>query len=393
VAEVAEGFTRPAWAEIDLEALGHNVSLLRRLVAPATPWVVVKADAYGHGAVPIARAALSAGAGGLAVAIVEEGLQLRRAGISAPILVLSEPPPEAARAAVLGDLISTVYTDEGRAALSRAATACGRSHGVHVKVDTGMHRVGAEPARVPSLVAAVASSEGLRFEGLWTHLSVAEGCSPDERAFTASQLELFDGLSAQLEEMGLAPRLRHAANSAAAISWPRARYDLVRCGLAAYGELPSRSVEADLARALGPARLRPVLTLRARVTLVRVLEAGARPSYGRRRPLPQRSFVATVPIGYADGVPWRLFDAGGEVLIRGRRRPLAGSVTMDQLIVDCGPEGDVAPGDEVVLLGRQGSEEVTAAEWASKLGTISYEVLCGIGPRVPRFVRASSAAR
>ena len=250
-----------------------------------------------------------------------------------------------------------------------------------------MHRVGADPVEVPDLVAAIAADPRLAFGALWTHLAVAEGTSPDDRQFTAAQLDRFDAVVATLAGAGHRPPMTHVANSAGAIGVPAARHDLVRCGIAVYGVAPTPGLAAEIAEATGGGRLRPVLSLRARVTSTRDLEAGERPSYGRRRPLEQRSTVATVPIGYADGVPRRLFDQGGEVLIGGLRRPLAGAVTMDQVVVDCGPVGSapVAVGDEVVLLGRQGTEEITADEWAGLLGTISYEVLCDIGARVPRL--------
>ena len=190
--------------------------------------------------------------------------------------------------------------------------------------------------------------------GLWTHLAVADGGSAEDRAFTAAQLDRFDAVAADLAASGRRPGLLHAANSAAAIAWPRARYDLVRCGIALYGYLPSPSVAEAFSAAVGGEALRPAMALRARVSAVRRLAAGERPSYGRLRPLPARSVVATVPIGYADGVPRALFGAGFSVLIGGRRCPLAGMVTMDQIMVDCGPDAVVAPGDEVTLLGRQG---------------------------------------
>ena len=192
---------------------------------------------------------------------------------------------------------------------------------------------------------------------------------------------------AALAASGHQPPLTHVANSAGAIGWPSARRDLVRCGIALYGVAPTPALAEELSASTGGGRLRPVLSLRTRVTSTRELDAGERPSYGRRRPLERRSTVATVPIGYADGVPRRLGEEGGSVLIGGRRRPLAGAVTMDQVVVDCGPVGSapVAVGEEVVLLGRQGTEEITADEWACLLSTISYEVLCDIGPRVPRL--------
>ncbi len=381
---MAEGRTRPAWAEVDPSAVRHNAALLREVVGPAALWAVVKADGYGHGATAVARAALEGGAAGLAVALVDEGVELREAGIAAPILLLSEPPDDAAAEVVAARLTPTVARGETLGPLAAASSARGRRLGVHVKVDTGMHRVGVAPGALGALVDAVAAEPALEFEGLWTHLAVAEGAGDEDRAFTAVQLDCFDEVCGELS--GRTAYVRHAANSAAAIAWPRARYDLVRVGIALYGDLPSPSVAAALRAATGGRTVRPVMALRARVTAVRELAAGARPSYGRRRALGDRSVVATVPIGYADGVPRALFDAGFEVLIGGRRCPLAGMVTMDQVVVDCGPGSSVGIGDEVTLLGRQGTEEITVGEWAERLGTIGYEVLCGIGPRVPRVI-------
>jgi alanine racemase len=407
---------RPTWAEIDLGAVTANASVLAGLAAPGALCAVVKADGYGHGAVEVARAALAGGAAWLAVALVEEGVALREAGIGAPILVLSEPPPEAWEEAVRRRLVPTVYTVPAVRSLGAVVARLGTGHGigqgdgtglgvggsagrgagtypVHVKVDTGMHRVGADPDVVPEVVRTLRETPGLAFAGLWTHLAVADGAGPEDAEFTHAQLRSFSELHASLRRGGVDPGLVHAANSAGSIAYPQARLDLVRCGIALYGELPAPHLGRLLATATGGGSVRPVLSLRARVTLVRTLPAGARPSYGRARPLPERSLVATVPIGYADGLPRRLFECGGTVLIRGVRRPFAGVVTMDQIVVDCGPveEHGVEVGDEVVLLGTQGGESITATEWATLLSTISYEVLCGIGPRVPRLVRPGPA--
>ncbi len=381
---MAEGRTRPARAEVDLDALASNVALLARRAAPAALCAVVKADAYGHGAVPVARAAIESGAAWLAVALVDEGLELREHGVAAPVLVLSEVLADAAEALVAAGLSATVTTRAGVEAVAAAARTIGVRAGVHVKVDTGMHRAGAAPDHAAALVEAVEADPALGLEAVWTHLAVADGVDEEDRMFSVLQLETFDRVVSGLHAR---PRLLHAANTAGAVAWPSARYDLVRCGIGIYGYAPSAAMAdggagEDVASFV--ARLRPVLALKARVSEVRELDAGERPSYGRRRALPERSVVATVPIGYADGVPRRLFDTGCPVLVGGRRRPLAGVVTMDQLMVDCGPGATVAPGDEVVLVGRQGDEEITAADWAARLGTIAYEVLCGIGPRVPR---------
>jgi len=385
---VAEGTTRPTVALVDVDALAANVALLRQVVAPAQLVAVVKADAYGHRSPLVAAAALEAGAAGLAVALVEEGIELREAGVGGPVLVLTEPPPEAAEAVVEHDLTPTLYSEPGRAALEAAAARRRAPVGVHLKVDTGMHRVGVEPDRLLELARAVADSEWLGLEGLWTHLAVADGSAEEDRRFTAVQLARFAEHLGILQSAGLRPAVRHAANSAGAIAHPASRLDLVRVGIALYGELPSPAVAEALALAAPGAALRPVLSLVSKVVAVRHLGAGERPSYGRLRPLPTPSWVATVPVGYADGVPHRLFGGGGEVLIGGRRRPLAGAVTMDQIVVDCGPEGDVAVGDEVVLLGEQGGERISAQEWAQRTGTIAYEILTGIGARVPRVAVA-----
>ena len=313
------------------------------------------------------------------MAQVGEGVGLRDSGIDVPVLVLSEPEAAAFEPMVAAGLTPTVATAEGVAAAAHAAHALGRTVAVHVKVDTGMHRVGVAPVAALSLLRAIADDDRLRLVGIYTHLAVADGASAEDRAFTAGQLASYD------EVCAAAPAVRrHAANTAGAIAHPAARYDMVRCGIALYGELPGPFV-TEAFEASGAPPLRPVLSLHSRVAAVRRLSAGARPSYGRLRALPSDAVVATVPIGYADGLPRALFEGGYEALIGGVRRPLAGAVTMDQIVLDCGMDA-VSPGDRVVLLGRQGGEVVSAGEWASRLGTISYEVLCGIGPRVPRLV-------
>ncbi len=379
---------REAWAEVDLAAVRHNVRTLRALVAPASGvCAVVKADGYGHGAVDVARAAIAAQAIGLAVALVEEAVELRQAGISAPILLLSEPPPDAMEAAVAAGIHPTIYSPGGVEQAARAARKLGVRLNLHMKVDTGMHRVGADPSQALPLMASINDDPALHLEGLWTHLAVADGTTAEDRSYTTEQLDRFDRVVAEAGAEGNRPAVLHAANSAGAIAWPEARYNMVRTGLSIYGLSPDplRSDPAAVAALAAAGGLHPVLSLKARVASVRELDAGERPSYGRLRALPARSMVATIPLGYADGVPRGLFHGGFEVLIRGRRRPLAGMVTMDQIVVDCGPESTVAAGDEVVLLGRQGDDEITAHEWAHCLGTISYEVLCGIGSRVPRI--------
>jgi alanine racemase len=381
---MAQARSRPAWAEIDVAAVTHNARVLANLVQPSLLCAVVKAHGYGHGAPAVARAALAGGATGLAVALVDEGVELRQHDVRGPILLLSECGDEAVKTALTYRLTPTLYSHQGIDQVARASRERDQRTSVHVKVDTGMHRVGAPPEEIPALIKAIADEPLLRLEGMWTHLAVADGETSEDRQFTLGQLETFDRLASELLAAGFDADIVHAANTAGAIAFPSARYGMVRCGIGLYGCLPGPAVQRAFAAAAPADALQPVMSLRARVVSVRTLPAGARPSYGRLRPLPGPSVVATVPIGYADGVPRALFSEGYGVLIGGRRRPLAGMVTMDQLVVDCGDDPSVRPGDEVVLLGRQGGEEITADEWAGLLGTISYEVLCGIGPRVPR---------
>jgi alanine racemase len=369
---------RPAWAEVDLNSIRHNVGLLTRLVAPAGVMAVVKADGYGHGSVASAYAALEAGATWLGVALVEEGVELRDAGIDMPILLLSQPPVEAARAVVDARLTPVVHSLRFVDALAKAAADAGvDSQPVHLKVDTGMHRIGCSPSEALDLAPAIQKHRELHLQGLLTHFAVAD--EPDN-PYTARQVAVFEAVRKELGRMGIRPPLVHAANSAGVLTAPEAHYDLVRCGISIYGIAPAAELDGRIA-------LRPSLSLKARVSFVRRLVAGERLSYGLRYELDVPSTVITVPVGYADGVPRRLGQVGGEVLVGARRKPIAGTVTMDQLLVDLGPGPDadeIEVGSEVVLLGRQGDDEITAKEWAERLGTIPYEVCCGIGERVPR---------
>jgi alanine racemase len=374
---------RWAWAEVDLDAIAHNVEVVRREVAPARIWAVVKADAYGHGAVPVARAALAAGVEGLCVALTEEGVELRSAGIDAPILLLSQQPDEDLDAVVANRLTPTVDTIDGIDSLAKAVASAGvRVRDVHLKIDTGMHRVGAQPDEAAELVGAIARHRQLDLAGVFTHLAVADEPSAPSNPV---QLRRFDEVLHSLANAGHRVASVHAANSAAALALPIARRDFVRLGIALYGIEPGPAV-AHLA-----GDLRPAMTLHARVSHVKRVAAGEGVSYGLRHGFSADTTVATVPIGYADGVPRRLYETGGEVLIRGRRMPIVGVVTMDQLMVDCGAL-TVAVGDEVVLIGRQtglgGTGEIRAEEWASRLGTIGYEIVCGISKRIERRHRS-----
>jgi alanine racemase len=329
---------------------------------------VVKANGYGHGAVEVARAATEAGASWLGVALVEEGVELRLAGLEAPILVLSELPPRSEAIALAHGLTATVCSEAG---LERLADVARGPIGVHVKVDTGMHRIGVWPPEDSASFCDRVGGAGLVVEGVWTHFARSE----DDEVTTKEQLDRFLQAVEMVRTAGHEPRWVHASNSGAVLRHPEADLDLVRPGISLYGLEPEPGVGTDRG-------LRPALVWRSAVALARRLPAGERLSYGHRYELRQTSYVATVPVGYADGYPRSLSDRA-DVLIGGHRCRVVGSVTMDQLIVDCG-DLKVATGDEVVLLGRQGDEEVTAWELARHLDTVAYEIVTRIGPRVPR---------
>ncbi len=383
-----KGHRRPAWAEVNAGALERNARAMSSWVAPAELCAVVKADGYGHGALTAATAFLAGGARSLAVALVEEGIELRQAGIAAPILLLSEPSAGGMEDAVIHGLCPTIYTSDGLRAVERAAALLGNGRSavrVHVKVDTGMHRVGAPPEAAVRLLDEVGESTVLEVGGIWTHLAVAD--EPDDD-YTAGQLALFDqvlstrGAYSQGASSPAKP-IFHAANSAAALAFPASRFEMVRCGIALYGYSPIDAVPAGLPAPLP--RFEPALSLKGRISYVKELGPGERISYGLAYRVKEATSIATVPLGYADGIPRRFGNSGGHAIVGGRRCRVAGNVTMDQLMLDCG-QSAVAAGDEVVLLGRQGAEVITAEDWAEWLGVIPYEVLCGIGPRVPRVV-------
>ena len=365
---------RAARVEVDLTAVAHNVGAVRSAVAPALVCAVVKADGYGHGAIAVSEAALAAGADWLGVALVEEAAVLRRAGIDAPILLLSQPRVADLAAVVRFDLRPTITSPVAVGPLADVAREQGRVVPVHLKVDTGMNRIGVAPSAALDLAREIVGRPELRLEGVFTHCAVADDPT---HPFTDEQLDRFEAVLAELADAGIEPTIRHAGNSAVAIAHPRGRYDLVRTGIAVYGIAPSEHLDGDVA-------LRPALSLRAEVSQVKRVRAGEGVSYGLRHRFVADTNVATVPIGYADGVPRRLGLVGGEVLVGGRRRPIVGVVTMDQLMVDCGDD-PVEVGDEVVLIGRQGDDVLTADELAARLDTIPYEIVCGIGPRVPRW--------
>jgi len=378
-----EGVHRPAWAEISSSALAHNIAVVRELLGPTQVCAVVKANGYGHGAVLAARAMIDGGADCLAVAIIDEGIELRAAGITAPILLLSEIPAETIGAALEAELTLTIGSLDGARAAASVASDLGGVHRVHLKIDTGMLRQGVAPREALRAARILHDCAALELEGVFTHFSVADGDSVEDREFTGRQMDVFNRVRLELRKNGIEPASVHLANSAGVLGHASSYATLARPGLALYGYLPSPWLGDALASR--GVTLRPALSLRAQVVATRRGEVGDRPSYGRRRELEVPSNIVTVPFGYADGYPRRLFDAGAHVLINGRRYPLAGMVTMDQLLVNCGDD-PVSVGDDVVLLGTSGAESVSAEDWAAWAQTVTWEILCGIGARVPRVL-------
>ncbi|MCY4422797.1 MAG: alanine racemase [Acidimicrobiaceae bacterium] len=375
------GGLSPTVGRVRPAAIESNVRRLAALADGAALCAVVKADGYGHGAVASARAALAGGASWLAVATIPEALEAAEAaesvGSDAPVLILPEVAPRLAASApgLCPDRVR--FTVASAAGIRALAAAPGPARAVHLKVDTGMHRMGALPAELDAVTGALrAAGARLRLEGVWTHLAVADAPSDP---FTAEQLARFDRALAAMRRDGFPTGVVHAANSAGLLAHPDARRDLVRVGIAIYGVPPSPELERST-------DLQPALELVSRVIAVRTVAEGETVSYGRHWRAVEPTRVATVAIGYADGVRRDAGTAGVELLVRGRRCPIVGAVTMDQLMVALDPAiaDETATGDEVVLIGRQGAEEITATEIAQRLGTIAYEVLTSISARVPR---------
>src|SRR5256885_116060 len=368
---------RPTWIEVDLNAIGSNTRHFKALVGPHVRVLVsLKADAYGHGALKVARTVLHNGASMLGVATVSEATPLREAGINAPILVFGYVPPWQMREAVRLGLTVTLYAIESAQALSRAALALRQSVKVHVKVDSGMGRLGIRAEQVEEVLALVheiLALPNLELEGIFTHFAMADTL---DQAHMHMQLARFQDVLLALEKQGLRPPLVHAANSAAAISLPGARFDMVRPGIALYGLDPSDEVRL-------PQGFRPALSFKTQVAQVKLIPAGECISYGCTYITEQPTRVAVLPVGYADG--FRRAPANwGSVLIHGQEAPILGRVCMDQCMVDVSQLPQTRAGDEVVLIGRQGQATLTAEQVAQRLGTSNYEVVSAILARVPR---------
>lgn len=369
---------RPTWLEIDLSAIGRNTQLFKQIVGPDVRLLVsLKADAYGHGALRVARTVVRNGAEWLGVATVSEAEPLRRAGIDVPILVFGYIPPWQAREAVRMNLRATLFAPDLAHALSQAATDLNGQIPVHVKVDTGMARLGLRAEDVDGIVRfcdEVRSLPGLIFEGIFTHFATADAA---DQTYVMRQIDRFERVLAALEAHGLRPPIVHAANSAAALSLPQSRYNMVRPGIAIYGLSPSDEVRL-------PEGFQPSLAFKTQVAQVKDIPAGEGVSYGATYITTAPTRIAVLPVGYADGFR-RAPTNWGEVLVRSARAPLVGRVCMDQCMIDVTHIPGVRQGDEVVLIGRQGEDELTADEVARKLGTIAYEVTSELLARVPRI--------
>ena len=368
---------RPCWLEVDLDAVAANVRALRQLVGPTTQLcAVVKAEAYGLGGPAISRAALEAGADRLAVARVEEGVALRRAGLTAPILLAAGFVQSESEEIVRHRLTPTIVQVEDALAVGRAAGRAGEVVSVHVKMDSGLTRFGASPTEALNLARLVENLPTLHLEGVYTHFATADEPDP---TFRRQQLARFRAALDALGSEGIRPPLVHAANSAAALAEPSARLDMVRVGITLSGHYPSASVPRAV-------ELKPAAALRATVLRLYNLSPGSSIGYGRTFFAERPMRVALVPAGYADGVP-RAHSNLASALLRGARAPIVGRVSMDQCVVDVTRMGHVELGDEVTLFGESEGEPIGLDEFAAWSDTIVHEALCRVGPRVPRLYR------
>lgn len=364
---------RWAWVEVDLGAVRHNVRALKGMLAPGVQFMaVVKADGYGHGAVPVARAAVDAGASYLGIATANEALELREAGIATPILLFSQPP-----VSVLGELIDAgvmvaAYEFDFLSALSGEATLRGKHALYHFKVDSGMHRVGATPANTPYILQEASHLPNISVEGVFTHFATADVPGDWD---AAAQLATFIDTVAAIRSVGIDPGIVHACNSPATILMPEAHLDMVRCGLATFGMPPSPAC-------VGRVDLKPVMSVKARAGFVKPLSIGDGVSYGLTWSAYKPTEVATVPIGYADGLP-RTASNKLSAIVHGQRVAQVGRICMDQCMFEV-PVGQVTKGHEFVLVGQQGVEVIPMDEVAEAAGTISYETVCGFGRRLER---------
>ena len=366
-----------AWLEININSLIHNINETKRIVAPNTQiMAIVKADGYGHGAPAVSRIFLENGASRLGVATIEEARHLRKSGISAPILVLGHTEYDQTDSAILNSVAMTISKWEQAVILSRKAVSLSSSVIIHIKIDTGMGRLGFVPdGDSLQAIERIKSLPGVTIEGIFTHFSTSDGT---DDAYMQKQWKVFSCFLNQLAQRKIHIPIKHAANSAAIINHPNTHIDMVRAGIMLYGLYPSPDTNT------GKVDLRPAMTLKTRVSHVKKVERGTSLSYGRTYITSQRQRIATLPIGYADGFS-SVFSNNAEVLIDSEKVPVVGRICMDQCLIDVtNVKNEVLVGDEVILLGRQGKHEITAEQWAKKLGTINYEVVTRFGARISK---------
>ncbi len=366
-----------AWAEINLDNIAHNVQEIRRITNRKSEIMgVVKADGYGHGVMEVTKTLLNNGVSRLAVSMLDEAIQLRKNGVGVPILILSYTDPIRAEEIVRNDVTQAVFSHELAKALSDAAVKLNKEAKIHIKIDTGMTRVGFMPGySAVKNVEEISKLPGIVIEGLFTHFASAD---EQDKAYTYMQYERFMSVCSELGRIGIHIPIKHAANSAGVIEFPEMHLDMVRPGIILYGMYPSDEVDKS------KIDLRPAMTLKANIVLVKDVEENTCISYGRIYTTKRKSKIATIPIGYADGYS-RLLSNKGKVLVNGEFAPVIGRVCMDQCMIDVTDlKSEVKVGDEVVLFGRQGDAEIKADDIAASMGTINYEVVCLIGKRVPR---------
>lgn len=365
---------RPTTAFIDLEALRFNYTQLKARIAKGVKVLaMVKANAYGHGAVEVTRTLEGMGCDMFGVALCEEGIELREAGIKAPILVMGGVYKGQIGSLIAFNLTPVVFDIDTATAIDEALRASGKKLPIHVKIDTGMGRLGLLPHQVAQSFRQLKGLKNLEVEGLLTHLAEAD---EEDKGFSREQLETFLRVMEVVNGLGFNPPLKHIANSAAIVDYPPSHFNLVRPGIMLYGSYPSRGFKDKI-------MLRPVMRLVTRIIQLKRVESGFSISYGRTYITEKETTIATIPIGYGDGYPRRLSGLG-EVLVRGKRAPIVGAICMDLTMLDVTHIEGVSIGDEVVIIGRCGMDDITVEEVAERSGTIPYEILCGIGNRVPR---------
>lgn len=362
---------RPLWAEVNLSAIRHNMSAIKSLLAPKTQFCpIIKADGYGHGALALAKEAALAGADRVGVALLQEGIELRNAGFTFPILILSATPQEQLLDVVGYNLTQTIYSKEHADALSQAGKTLGRDVLVHIKVDTGMSRIGVSPAEALALCQYVISLPHLCLEGIFTHFATSDSL---DKTLAQKQFSRFTSALDAIKDAGITIPLRHCANSAATLDMPEMHLDMVRPGIILYGLWPSSETTK-------PIELKPAMRLKARFSMVKEISQGAVVSYGATYQASSTRLIGTIPAGYADGYT-RMLSGKAEVVVAGKRAPIAGRICMDQCMADITGISGVNTGDEVLLFG---GKELPVEEIATHLNTINYEVVCMVGKRVPR---------